>query len=283
MLLIRVFADVTQEEVDLRNWNLTALCLSKLAKGDVLWVGCLSCGQWLSTTDISRWHHGVSKELRFSLHSGYKCCDAWPQCVPGHAVFLKPQVPPTPCFPRAWSHWGAGAYPVSWTVKDSLDALCPLPCWQCASHESWEQGCKCWKGSVADKSLGTHCAGERTLFMSERMEGGVPLSAHPVRGGDSQDKLWSYRDQTDWSKGLWGTTPCIFHLELNTTALADRMVACWPAMKVRRMMLDVNCLSLARMLYRAPASQLICIARAAWMMRSWHFTLKEMTCFYPSK
>lgn len=41
---------------------------------------------------------------------------------------------------------------------------------------------------MADKNLGTDCAGERTLFLTERMEGGVPLSAHPVWGGDSQEE-----------------------------------------------------------------------------------------------
>lgn len=48
-----MFADVAQEKLDPKSWDLTALCLSKLAKGDVLWVGCSSCGQWLSNTGIS--------------------------------------------------------------------------------------------------------------------------------------------------------------------------------------------------------------------------------------
>lgn len=116
------------------------------------------------------------------------------------------------------------------------------------------------------------------------MEGGVPLSAHPVWGGNSQKELQSHRDQTNWSKGLWGNTPCIFHLDLDTTALADGMVACWPVMKAVRMILDVNCLSLARMLYRAPTPQLmLSTVKAAWVMCSWHFILKEITWFYPSK
>lgn len=55
-------------------------------------------------------------------------------------------------------------------------------------------------------------------------------------------------------------------------------------MKVGRMMLDVNCLSLARVLYRAPTPHLMfSIVKAAWVMCSWHFTLKEITLFYPSK
>lgn len=48
-----------------------------------------------------------------------------------------------------------------------------------------------------------HAVLERGLYScQERMEGGVPLSAHSVWDGDSQDKLWFHRDQTDWSKGL---------------------------------------------------------------------------------